>query len=78
MANGALVSCLPPPTGTSITTRRRILSVWFVPSGDRYDYEQVEPETHAAFKAARSKGRFFNEFVRDRYSFHLVAQGPQH
>ncbi|WP_306462664.1 MULTISPECIES: KTSC domain-containing protein [unclassified Mesorhizobium] len=55
-----------------------VLSVWFVPSGDRYDYEQVEPETHAAFKAARSKGRFFNEFVRDRYSFHLVAQGPQH
>ncbi|RWA79788.1 KTSC domain-containing protein [Mesorhizobium sp.] len=56
----------------------RILSVWFVPSGDRYDYDEVEPETYAAFKAAPSKGRFFNEFVRDRYRFHLVEHGRHH
>lgn len=53
----------------------RILSVWFVPTGDRYDYEEVEPETYAAFKAAFSKGRFFNEFVRDRYRYRLIGQG---
>ncbi|WP_246506407.1 KTSC domain-containing protein [Mesorhizobium silamurunense] len=35
-------------------------------------------ETYAAFAAAPSKGRFFNEFVRDRYSFRLVKRGPRH
>ncbi|MES0128262.1 KTSC domain-containing protein [Mesorhizobium sp. M0029] len=53
----------------------KILSVWFVPSGARYDYEEVEPETYAAFRAAFSKGQFFNEFVRDRYRFQLVEEG---
>jgi hypothetical protein len=53
-----------PATGT--------LSVWFVPSGDRYDYEDVSPRTYAAFRNASSKGRFFNEFIRDRYKYHLV------
>ncbi|MDG4906249.1 KTSC domain-containing protein [Mesorhizobium sp. WSM4898] len=72
-------SCLPPPSGTSITTRRRrSFRYGLSRAATANDYEQVEPETHAAFKAARSKGRCFNEFVRDRYSFHLVAQGPQH
>ncbi|MBZ9921136.1 KTSC domain-containing protein [Mesorhizobium sp. B2-2-4] len=55
----------------------RVLSVWFVPSGNRYDYEDVEPETYAAFKAASSKGRFFNEFIRDRYRFRLVERAPE-
>jgi hypothetical protein len=31
------------------------LSVWFVPSGDRYDNADLEPGTYAAFKAAPSK-----------------------
>jgi hypothetical protein len=57
---------------------RRILSVWFVPSGDRYDYEGVEPEVYAAFKAASSKGQFFNECVRDRFRYHLVEHGGRH
>ncbi|TGQ63459.1 MAG: KTSC domain-containing protein [Mesorhizobium sp.] len=56
----------------------RVLSVWFVPSGNRYDYEAVEPETYAAFRAAFSKGRFFNEFVRDRYRYRLVEHGTPH
>lgn len=54
---------------------RRVLSVWFVPTGKRYDYEDVGPEVYTAFKAAFSKGQFFNEFVRDRFRYHLVEQG---
>ncbi|ESZ03769.1 KTSC domain-containing protein [Mesorhizobium sp. L48C026A00] len=33
----------------------RILSVWFVASGKRYEFEEVPPETFAAFKAALRK-----------------------
>jgi hypothetical protein len=29
-----------------------VLSVWFVASGKRYDYEAVPPETYAAFRNA--------------------------
>ena len=57
---------------------RRILSVWFVPTGDRYDYEGVGPETYTAFKASSSKGQFFNEFVRDRFRYRLVEHGARH
>ena len=57
---------------------RRILSVWFVPTGDRYDYEGVGPETYTAFKASSSKGQFFNVFVRDRFRYHLVEHGARH
>ncbi|RWN15752.1 MAG: KTSC domain-containing protein [Mesorhizobium sp.] len=51
----------------------RILSVWFVPSGKRYDYEDVAPVTYATFTKASSKGRFFNEFIRDRHRYRRVA-----
>ncbi|WP_246694426.1 KTSC domain-containing protein [Mesorhizobium sp. M2E.F.Ca.ET.209.01.1.1] len=37
----------------------RILSVWFVASGKRYDFEGVPPETYTAFRSAFVKGRFF-------------------
>ncbi|TIT70266.1 MAG: KTSC domain-containing protein, partial [Mesorhizobium sp.] len=33
----------------------RILSVWFVPHGNRYDYEEVAPATYAALMRASSK-----------------------
>ncbi|RWO08710.1 KTSC domain-containing protein [Mesorhizobium sp.] len=51
----------------------RTLSVWFVP-GNRYDFDDVPPQAYAAFRKASSKGRFFNAFIRDRYSYHLVEQ----
>jgi hypothetical protein len=53
----------------------KILSVWFVTSGRRYDYKDVAPETYAAFRQAFSKGRFFNAFIRDRHRFQLVDEG---
>ncbi|RWQ68748.1 MAG: KTSC domain-containing protein [Mesorhizobium sp.] len=52
----------------------RTLSVWFVPSGYRYDYHDVPPQTFAAFRKSSSKGRFFNAFIRGRYKYHLVDQ----
>jgi hypothetical protein len=43
----------------------RTLSIWFIPSGKRYDYLDVPPETAEAFHLALSKGRFFNIRIRD-------------
>lgn len=52
----------------------RTLSVWFVASGKRYDYENVPSDTYAAFRQAFSKGRFFNAFIRNRFKYHVVDQ----
>ncbi len=57
---------------TSYDPATKVLSVWFVTSGRRYDYEDVAPETYAAFRQAFSKGRFFNAFIRARHRFQLV------
>jgi hypothetical protein len=51
----------------------RVLSVWFVASRKRYDYEGVPLETYAAFRNAFVKGRFFNDHIRDRFPYRLVA-----
>ena len=42
------------------------LTVTFV-TGRRYIYEGVPEAVAAAFRAAFSKGRFFNARIRDRY-----------
>ena len=51
----------------------RILSVWFVTSGRRYDYDGVPPEIYDAFGNAFAKGRFFNDFIRDRFQYRYIA-----
>jgi KTSC domain-containing protein len=38
-------------------------------SGRRYVYERVPPEIYEAMKKAFSKGEFFNEHIRDRFTF---------
>ena len=38
-------------------------------SGKRYVYENVPPDVAAGLKAARSRGEYFNDHIRDRYSF---------
>ena len=55
---------------------RRVLSVWFVASGKRYDYEDVPPNIDAEFRKAFSKGRFFNRRIRDHFRYRLV-EDPQ-
>lgn len=51
----------------------RILSVWFVASGKRYEFEDVPPETFAAFRSAFVKGRFFNDHIRNRFRYRCVS-----
>jgi hypothetical protein len=53
----------------------RILSVLFVASGKRYEFEDVPPETFAAFKAAFAKGGYFNEHIRNHFRYRLVEAG---
>jgi hypothetical protein len=50
----------------------RRLVVTFI-SGRTYIYENVPGALYAAFRAAPSKGAFFNAEIRDRYAFHALA-----
>ena len=58
---------------TEYDPNNRVLSVWFVASGKRYDYEAVPPETYMAFCQAFSKGRFFNKHIRDRFPYRSIS-----
>jgi hypothetical protein len=51
----------------------RVLSVWFVASGRQYEFLDVPPETFADFKSAFAKGRYFNNYIRDRFVFRPVT-----
>ncbi|WP_366140962.1 KTSC domain-containing protein [uncultured Ruegeria sp.] len=42
------------------------LSIWFHDSG-RYDYPSFPEHVYTAFLAARSKGQFYNDHIKDRY-----------
>ncbi|HEY4203284.1 MAG TPA: KTSC domain-containing protein [Devosiaceae bacterium] len=53
----------------------RTLSIWFVPTGKRYDYAEVPPAIYAAFKSAASKGHFFNTRIRDHFRYREIAEG---
>ncbi|MER9890390.1 KTSC domain-containing protein [Mesorhizobium sp. M0114] len=47
----------------------KTLSVWFVASGKGYVFEDVPPETYAAFRAAFAKGRYFNDHIRNHFRY---------
>jgi len=51
----------------------RSLDVEFV-SGRRYRYAGVPEDVAARFRAAFSKGRFFNEHIRDHYPFQELSE----
>jgi lysyl-tRNA synthetase class 2 len=55
--------------------RSEALDVEFV-SGRRYRYRRVPEEVAQAFRAAFSKGRFFNARIRDRYRCEELAPEP--
>jgi hypothetical protein len=38
-------------------------------TGRRYLYRDVPPETADAFRAAFSKGRYFNAYIRDEFEY---------
>jgi len=44
-------------------------------SGRRYVYFGVPPAVHEAMRSARSRGSYFNEQVRDRYSYARLDTG---
>ncbi len=50
----------------------RQLSVTFV-TGREYVYEDVPPGIYKAFRAAGTRGRFFNAQIRDRYDFREIT-----
>ncbi|MDP3173960.1 MAG: KTSC domain-containing protein [Phenylobacterium sp.] len=43
-------------------------------SGEAYAYRDVPAGVHEAFMAAESKGRFFQDEVRDRYGFERLRR----
>lgn len=45
------------------------LSVWFRPSGRRYDYLEVPAVEYDALRQSPSKGRYFNAHIHDGYEF---------
>ena len=51
--------------------QRTKLLVRFV-SGERYVYVGVPGEVHRSFVDADSKGRFFQQKIRDRYPFNRL------
>jgi KTSC domain len=51
---------------------KRELQVTFV-TRRRYIYDDVPPDVFDAFRAAFSKGAFFNHEIRDRYSYREVT-----
>jgi hypothetical protein len=50
----------------SYNVATRQLVVTFV-TGRVYAYAEVPPDVHSAFRASGSKGRFFNQEIRDHY-----------
>ena len=49
------------------------LTITFV-TGRRYIYDDVPQDVVDAFKAAFSRGTFFNHHIRDRYGYREIAR----
>jgi hypothetical protein len=57
----------------SYSAKNSELSITFV-SGRRYVYTDVPQDVFDAFKAATSKGSFFNQEIRDCYNCFQVSR----
>ena len=53
-------------------TATQVLQITFL-SGSVYHYFQVPEEVFLTFKHARSKGRYFNRFIKEQYTFKQVV-----
>ena len=51
----------------------RELKITFV-TGRRYVYDDVPQDVADAFKAAFSRGTFFNQHIRDRYRYREIPR----
>jgi hypothetical protein len=60
----------------SYNVATRQLTVTFV-TGRVYAYAAVPPDVHNAFRASGSKGRFFNEEIRDNYDCREIKESAQ-
>ena len=57
----------------NVATRQLVIT--FV-SGRVYAYADVPPQVHSAFRASGSKGRFFNQEIRDNYDCREITPDP--
>ena len=57
----------------SYNVATRQLTVTFV-TGRVYAYAAVPPDVHNAFRASGSKGRFFNQEIRDNYDCREITR----
>lgn len=54
--------------------KRKILAVTFL-SGNLYYYKAVPQMVYNGLKAAMSKGRYFNDFIKNKFEFEHVSTG---
>lgn len=50
---------------------QQVLDIWFT-TGTHYRYFEVEPAVVEELMAAESKGRYFNDFIREGYIYRKV------
>lgn len=55
----------------SYTPLTSILKITFV-SGKVYNYEQVPPEVYEKLKSSDSKGKYFNQFIKNKFKFNMM------
>ena len=47
-------------------------------SGNVYAYKNVPEEVYNDFKTAVSKGKYFNEFIRNKFTFEQLRTDKRH
>lgn len=50
------------------------LSIWFEPEGRHYRYFAVPEVIYLGLRDAQSRGRYFNQMIRDKYECRLADQ----
>ena len=52
----------------SYNAESRKLTLWFAGGGEAFDYHQVPEQVFTGLLNAPSKGRYFDQHIRDQYS----------